>query len=54
MVDLSDLVILHSYVEDCIEEYDSVKQFNVSKHFRYLAEEIEDLINKEQGGFPKD
>ncbi len=37
MIDLSDLVTLHSYVE----------QFHVSKHFRYLAEELEDLIKKD-------
>lgn len=55
VVDISDIVILHSYVEDCISEYDGLKQYSVSKHFRFLHEELENIIQKDaMEHFPKD
>lgn len=48
VVDLSDLVTLHSYCNECIDEFDRVKLFDVSRRFRHIYNELDVIIEKEQ------
>jgi len=42
--DISELVELKSYCQDCIDRYDRIKSFDVSKRFRYISDHLEEII----------
>lgn len=42
--DISKLLQLKSYCMECIDRYDKVKMFDVSKRFRYISDELEEMI----------
>ena len=48
VVDLSDLVELKSYCQECIDRCEKIALFDVSERFRFLSDQLEELIQEKQ------
>ena len=46
--DISWLMELKSYCLECIDKYDRVKLFDVSKRFRYISDMLEEIIREKE------